>query len=338
MHEPILYPVKDFTRLTTEHSDSYDAICPKQIHYCISKNKSPLLSLAWINFGKFVITGAQSGEISRWSGTTFTSELSFPAHSSAVTALNVSKNEIIVTSGDETGLLKLWDRNLNFKNQFNIHNESIKGISFSPENNKIITCSDDKTVKITDLETGKKESEFLKHGAEVKACDWHPYKSLVISGGKDNFAKLWDPHSGEELSTLYAHHQYITKIKWHQNGNWVATGSKDASVRVHDIRTMKTLAIFQQHKKEISGIAWHPNNEDLLVSGSENMLIYWNMRDLCLEKDIGAAHDKEITGIEWNPLGHMLATCSLDNTTKFWGRAKPGDTIESLYKAVKVMI
>ncbi len=285
-----------------------------------------------------MVTGAQSGEIARWSGSTFAPEFVFEAHKAPITSMALAKNESVLATGDETGVLKLWDRNVSFQHQLNIHTENIRGISFGPENIKMLTCSDDKTARVTDVETGKEELVFTKHGAEVKSCDWHPYKALVMSGGKDNFAKLWDPHSGEELCTLYAHHQQVSKIKWHQNGNWVATGSKDASVRVHDIRTMKTLAIFQLHKKEVTSLAWHPTIEDLLVSGSsDNTLIYWNVKDGAAEKEILLAHEKEITGIEWHPLGHVLATSSLDNTTKFWGRAKPGDSIDLIYNVIKPM-
>lgn len=328
--------MKDFARLATESLGAWESVCSKSLHFCISKDKSPLYSLAWINFGKSLITGAESGEIAQWNGTTFNLEKNFVAHNTSITAIALSKNEEVIITGDDSGQLKLWDRDLQLNHQLSTHTESVRGISFGPEGSKILTCSDDKTAIVTDVETSKVEATFLKHGAEVKACDWHPSKGLVMTGGKDNFGKLWDPRTGEELCTLYAHHQHIGRIRWHRNGNWVATGSKDTSVRVHDIRTMKTFAVFQQHKKEVTALAWHPVVEELVVSGSlDNSLIYWSVRDECLLKEIILAHDKEITGIDWHPLGHMIATSSLDNTTKFWGRAKCGDESKLLYSITK---
>lgn len=325
--------------MSTESADAWNSVCSKLIHYCVSKDKSPLLSLSWIDFGKFVITGAQSGEIERWSVNNINHEEVLNAHESAVSAMSRSNDESIIVTGDESGQIKIWSRNLMFQHNLDTHKECVRGIAFAPHNIKLLTCSDDKTAKVTDIETGKEMSVFSKHAAEVKACDWHPYEGVVMTGGKDNFAKLWDPRSAEELCILYAHHQYINRIKWHSNGNWVATGSKDSSVRVHDIRTMKTLEIFQQHKKEVSALAWHPYIEDLLVSGSaDNSLVYWNMTEGKMEREILMAHEKEITGAEWHPLGYVLATCSTDNTAKFWARTKCGDTTEMLYNAIKPIV
>jgi len=328
--------MKDFARLATESLGAWEGVCPKSLHFCISKDKSPLYALAWINFGKSVITGAESGEIAQWNGTVFTLERNFVAHNTSIISLVLSKNESIVVTGDDSGQIRIWNKDLQAKGELGVHTESVRSVSFAPESNKVLTCSDDKTAKVTDIETGKIDTTFNKHGAEVKSCDWHPSKGLVMTGGKDNFGKLWDPRTTEELCTLYAHNQHISKIKWHANGNWVATGSKDSSVRVHDIRTMKTFRNFQQHKKEVSALSWHPTIEELLVSGSlDNSMVYWNVREESMIKEILQAHDKEITGIEWHPLGHMIATSSLDNTTKFWGRAKCGDESKLLYNVVK---
>lgn len=42
------------------------------------------------------------------------------------------------------------------------------------------------------------------------------------------------------------------------------------------------------------------------------------------------AHDQAIWTLDWHPLGHILATGSNDNNTKFWGRNRPGDTLDEL--------
>ncbi len=318
---PILYPTKDFSRLATESVDAWDAVCPKQVHYSVSKDKSPLYCLAWINFGRSLLTGSYSGDLAQINGSTFAQENVFEAHKAAVYSAAVSHSDNIIATGDANGEVKFWNRSLmpllgDNAQRPQIHTETVRGISFAPGDTKIVTCSDDKTAKVVDVETGKQEVVFDKHSAEVKTCEWHPQKALVMSGGKDNLCKLWDPKSGEMLCTLYSHHQQINRIRWHANGNWVMTASKDASVKVHDIRTMKTINNFQQHKKEVTAIAWHPTIEELLVSGSADALIYWNMKEGGSEKEILLAHEKEITGIAWHPLGHMLATSSLDNTTK----------------------
>lgn len=73
---------------------------------------------------------------------------------------------------------------------------------FSPTDLKLVSCSDDVTVKIWDFATCKEEHILTGHGWDVKCVSWHPQKSLIVSGSKDNLIKLWDAKSGKNITTL----------------------------------------------------------------------------------------------------------------------------------------
>lgn len=77
--------------------------------------------------------------------------------------------------------------------------------SFSPTDNKFVTCSDDGTLRVWDFYRCAEEKVLRGHGADVKCVHWHPQKGLIVSGSKDNQQpiKLWDPKSGQALATLY---------------------------------------------------------------------------------------------------------------------------------------
>lgn len=76
--------------------------------------------------------------------------------------------------------------------------------SFSPTDNKFVTCSDDGTLRVFDFYRCQEEKVLRGHGADVKCVHWHPQKGLIVSGSKDNQQpiKLWDPKSGQALATL----------------------------------------------------------------------------------------------------------------------------------------
>jgi polyadenylation factor subunit 2 len=100
------------------------------------------------------------------------------------------------------------------------HREAIRGLSFSPDDRRFATASDDSTIRIWSFEESREESVLtgtnilcivlpfdplilsLGHGWDVKCVEWHPSKGLLVSGGKDNQIKFWDPRTGAVLSTL----------------------------------------------------------------------------------------------------------------------------------------
>jgi polyadenylation factor subunit 2 len=114
-----------------------------------------------------------------------------------------SHNDNWMISGDQGGIIKYWQPNMNNVKAFQGHKESIRGLAFSPTDSKFASCSDDVTIKIWDFAQTREESELKGHGWDVKCVSWHPYSSLLVTGSKDNLIKLWDAKSATNVATLY---------------------------------------------------------------------------------------------------------------------------------------
>ncbi|OXA57029.1 Flowering time control protein FY [Folsomia candida] len=226
---------------------------------------------------------------------------------------------------------KTVDYNAAIVKYLQAHKEAVRGLTFSPSDQKFASCSDDGTVRVWDFYTCYEEKVLRGHGADVKSVDWHPYKGIIVSGSKDNQQpiKLWDPKAGISLCTIHAHKSTVMDTRWNSNGNWLITASRDHLIKLFDIRKLnQEMQVFRGHKKEASCIAWHPKHESLFASGgSDGSIMFWNVG---CEKEIGsieAAHDNIIWTLAWHPVGHILCSGSNDHTSKFWTRQKPGDLI-----------
>jgi polyadenylation factor subunit 2 len=96
-------------------------------------------------------------------------------------------------SGDDSGIIKYWQSNMNNLKAVQAHKEVVRDISFSPTDSKFASCSDDGTIKIWAFGEGAEERQLTGHGWDVKCLAWHPTRGLLASGSKDNLAKIWDP-------------------------------------------------------------------------------------------------------------------------------------------------
>ncbi|KIK19561.1 hypothetical protein PISMIDRAFT_623653 [Pisolithus microcarpus 441] len=326
---PVAYP-----------SNSSTSLCTKFIHTSTNKIRCPVNVVTWTPEGRRVLTGSTSGEFTLWNGLTFNFETILQAHDSAIRAFQFTHSGAYLASADQSGIIKYFQPNMNNLNAWQGHREAIRGLTFSPNDGRFATASDDSTIRIWSFEESREERVLTGHGWDVKCVEWHPTKGLLVSGSKDNLIKFWDPRTGTILSTLHQHKNTIQALSWSPNGNLVASASRDQTVRVFDIRAMKELRVLKGHKKEVCSVTWHPIHPILVSGGSEGAVLHWDLSGPEPSSSsaspfsftthgpratLSQAHDSNVWCLAFHPLGHILVTASNDHTTRFWSRERPGD-------------
>jgi polyadenylation factor subunit 2 len=322
-----VYPIdkSDINLPNSNFSNENLNICNKLLAVCPNMvDRKPINCCKLFNYSKKLIAGTSTGNLIIYDvmspNINFTNKIQ--AHQSSIRAIQFTKSESYLLTGDNTGNIIYFDSTLSQKSKLKAHNdkEAVTDINFSISDTKFITSSDDKSSKIFDLNTGLEEIIFTEHGSDVKSCDWNPQKNLVCSGGKDQLLKIWDPRSGETISTLHPHKNTINRLRFNKNSNWLLSASKDHSLKVTDIRVMKELQIFKGHEMEVNTIAWHPTIEDLFCSaGADGNIIYWVVgqnKNFIMKN----SHDKEIFDLCFSTAGNLLASGSNDTSMKFWLR------------------
>lgn len=233
-----------------------------------------------------------------------------------------SKDSNILLSASDEGVIKIWSSSLRpLCDPVLVHEEAVREVSLGPGDtpSKFVSCSDDKTAIIWDLDHFTYECILKGHGWNVNSCDWHPYMALIATGSRDSKIKLWDPREGRETYTIHNHKQQVSKVRWSLDGNMILSGSKDTSCKLHDVRTMNEFQTFKSHEKDVSCIAWHPTHPNIFVSGGQDgSMAYWAVgQNMPISFDPNA-HDLVIHDLLWHPMGHILASGSEDQVVKIW--------------------
>ncbi|CAD7974170.1 unnamed protein product [Amoebophrya sp. A25] len=317
-------------------------ICSRQAVVCYNKSKTAATAVAWAPSGRRMCLGNHNGEISLWNtGHACNFEIVQQSHTGSLRfvkyAFSGQLDEILFT-GDQAGVLKLWDKNFCNTVRLTPHdNVAMRDLAVAPGLEKFCTCGDEPTVKIWDFRTLKAERTLLGHGYDVRALDWHPVKALIATGSKDNQLKLYDPRQETAIVTLYHHKNSIAKMKFQPNGMSLASGGKDQLIHILDIRTMKIKKSLKGHNREVTTIAWHPKYDNVISSGGFDPAIYhWDLyNSVNYRDDAGIVHPQQVvrlgheggtTCLEYHPLGTALASCGRDGNAKIWVRLRPGET------------
>ncbi|MFH1740846.1 MAG: TIR domain-containing protein [bacterium] len=83
------------------------------------------------------------------------------------------------------------------------HTGSVGACAVTPDGRRVVSGSDDKTLKVWDLETGREVATLAGHTDWVGACAVTPDGRRVVSGSYDRTLKVWDLVTGECIVTVY---------------------------------------------------------------------------------------------------------------------------------------
>ncbi|CAO1619865.1 unnamed protein product [Parajaminaea phylloscopi] len=315
---------------------------PHLVHTSTNKIRTPVNCVTWMPSSRRLLTGSSSGEFTLWNGMTFNFETILQACDHGVRNLEWTSTGNLLLSGDAGGTVKYFLPNMNNVLAIDAHRESVRGLSFSPDDSRWISGSDDSSIKMFNTERGVEETTLKGHGWDVKCVEWHPFKGLIASGGKDNLVKFWDPRrGGREIGTFHGHKNTVQALSFSPNhissSEILATASRDQTIKLYDLRMIRELSTLKAAPVEggsvetggVCSLSWHPY-VPLLSSGLSTGALQHHSLAPSATPDmpistVPAAHDQSIWAMSWHPLGHILVTGGNDCFTRWWER----DRIES---------
>ncbi|TYJ59171.1 hypothetical protein B9479_000160 [Cryptococcus floricola] len=308
-------------------SNPSTSVCDYWVHTSINKERSPTRVVQWTPDARRLLTGNDKGQFTLWNGASFNYESITQVHDDSIRSFTYSHNGQALVSADKGGTIKYFTPHLTNIHGFQGHREACHDVSWSPNDERFVSCGDDGLVKIWSYREAKEEKTLSGHGWDVRCVDWHPTKGLIASGSKDMLVKFWDPRTGKDLSTLHSAKSTVNACRWSPDGHLVATGGQDNVIRLFDIRTFRELEVLKGHQKEVNTIEFHPIHHSLIVSGDAAGAINYYSLDSPTPSEpitsLSSAHEDAVFSLSWHPLGHILCSGSRDFTARFWCRARP---------------
>jgi WD40 repeat protein len=82
------------------------------------------------------------------------------------------------------------------------HSANVNGVAVSPDGRRVVSASDDKTLKVWDLETGGELRTLQGHSDRVISVAVSPDGRRAVSASWDRTLKVWDLEVGAVVATF----------------------------------------------------------------------------------------------------------------------------------------
>lgn len=241
-----------------------------------------------------------------------------------------------VSSGDD-GTVKIWKLKGGHEKQINF-------LSFTPDRTRVITCSNDKTVRsfevLSSTEMTKSvghvgpvrrvavapgESSWQLHGLPRRANNQTSDTCVVATASDDGQAHMININTGMNLQHLKGHERGVNHVEFSPQGDLIATASADATVKVWDAVTGALKCTLTGHTSEISAIMFTKDQKALLSVSHDTSARVWDIEGGFLLALL-SGHTKAVTCVDYSPKSNRAVTGSKDKTLRLWNMWKAAQT------------
>ena len=180
--------------------------------------------------------------------------------------------------------VKVWNaENGHLVRTFKGHNDVVDCVAFSFDSKRLVSSSNDRTIRIWDLNnfyciqpsfTAHSESKFIN---SIKAIAFSPNGEIMASSTSDGI-NLWDASPGGILSfrkSLRNYTKRVTDICFSSDGKYLFSTSDSTIVKRNIIDN--SIMTFCHHSQQVNSISLSNDGKHLLSCSSDKRVLLWDV-------------------------------------------------------------
>ena len=267
----------------------------------LNKHDSLVTSLRLTDDDRILISGSQNGTVIFWDirEPSNCSELfTMDEQLSGGGALAISPGNRFLASSGKGKEIKIWDiskiEHPEYISTLNSHTSKVHAITFKNEQ-KLISCGDDKTLKIWNVKIGQCIESLKGYSSWINAIQFDPFHPAIIATANDDGTlKLWDIEKRKLIFSQEGHLDRVTPLAFYTDRDWVVSGSNDMTICFWDVQAHKKHCAFKAHDGYIRSLAIDAAGSLLFSAGYDRKVNIWNvenvMRPVLLQSRSGFPH------------------------------------------------
>jgi len=121
------------------------------------------------------------------------------------------------------------------------HTNYVRSMALSPDGKLLVSGSNDGTVRIWDMETGKEIRYLSGHTDFVHSVTFSSDGALIASGSEDKTVRIWDVKNGVQMMCLQGHFTGVESVIFSPNKRFLISVASMGDLLIWDLNTKKVV-------------------------------------------------------------------------------------------------
>lgn len=256
-------------------------------------------------------------------------------HKEGLSTLCKQKDKLsVLFSGDYDGELRSWDlRTRKCIWKASAHQGWLRGLACSHDSSKILSCGDDKTVKIWSSVPVTSSTEHSANDVIVKPldvitteslytgidCHWHE-ETFVTCGGES--VDVWKFNRAQPIKSFHSGVNSINSVRFNATeSNLILATTSDRGIIICDQRAnvlVNKVVLEMRSNKAV----WNPQEAFMFTAANDDSNLYsFDLRNLKCATNVHTDHVDPVIDLDYSPTGLEFVSGSYDKSIRIFPSA-----------------
>jgi len=195
------------------------------------------------------------------------------------------------------------------------HSGPVYSTSLSPECQHLLSCSEDGTVRLWNLETKHNLVVYKGHQWPIWDVSFAPVGFYFATASHDGTARLWCTNHVSPLRLFVGHVGDVDVVRFHPNCNYLATASSDSTARLWDVQSGECVRCLVGHDGAVRSLCMDPEGRYMASGGEDGRVIVWDLGSGRMISD-QKLHQQPVTALDYSADASIIASGSSDQSIK----------------------
>lgn len=187
------------------------------------------------------------------------------------------------------------------------HMGIITCVAISLDGKTVATGSQDLTIKLWELETGRLIETLSGHIGSIRAIAFSPDGKLLASVAQDRFLRIWSVAEARQVQICIQDGNKHA-VTFSIGGSYVVFGT-NTEIKILDLWTLDEVNTLRSSVQTdpIIALEYSPNGERLVSAGTSNEMVLWDTVNMVPLQTL-ASHSDWVRTVAFSPDGTRLAS------------------------------